>query len=532
MARHFLRLKFALLRGQLREGWQQQIGVILGLLFGVPAALSIAVGLAVAGRAGGDVAGHVTILGLSVLTAGWVILPPVAFGIDSTLDPLKLALLPLTRLQLATGLLLAAAVGIGGLLTAVIVTGAVVGHAGGLVGTAIAIVAGVGQVLLCLLAGRACTTALSSRLRSRRGRDIGAMLVALVGVGIALLGQIPNLLLQLGPSTAEGAEAALERFAEAAGLTPLGWTSAAMVDAADGRYGLAVLRLAATAALSYGLVRWWLRSLRSTIEVPEVSGDRTGTDVDLVPAPLRLLPPGQVQALAAKDVRYLWRIPQQRIAWIVLPVLLVVMLLVFTLGLGLGGPQLTLVVALVPVVLGLNAFNSFGYDRDATWLYVAAGTRGLTAVAAKNLAALVFLAPMVVIAAIALAAITAGAAFVPAALLGAVGMFGLTAAVANATSVWMPFGMPETPTNMWNTSSGQGCATMLLQMVAFMALGVLLLPTTIAAWVLRDQPAGLALVGAATAAGGALVWWVSLLIADRHLTRRRPEWSAALRASR
>lgn len=69
--------------------------------------------------------GAVATLALAALTLGWAVLPPIAFGVDNTLDPARLALLPLERSQPAAGLLVAGAAGVGAVLTAAIVAGAV-----------------------------------------------------------------------------------------------------------------------------------------------------------------------------------------------------------------------------------------------------------------------------------------------------------------------------------------------------------------------------------------------------------------------
>lgn len=533
MARHFLRLKLTLLVATCKGSWQRAVGLVAALVVGVPAAVGAAVLLALAGgwEEGG---GAVVTLALASLTLGWVVLPPIAFGIDNTLDPARLALLPLERRQLAVGLLVAGAAGVGAVLTTAVVAGAVVGQAAGLFGAVLAVAAGLLQVAVCLVAARAVTTALSARLRSRKGRDVSAVLLALGGLAFAGIGQLPNLLGQalVGLSPDQIAER-LNAVAGVVALTPFGWASGAMAAAGAGDWLGAMAGLAAAGGLLVGLSAWWMRTLATSLETTEARAPTAGADVDLVVGPLRVLPRGPLAAMAAKDLRYLWRVPQQRVQWLLLPVFASGMVAASLLVEPLRAPPFVLAVAGAPLLFGLISFNQFGFDRDATWLYVAAAVPGRSAVSAKNLAALMVTAPVTVAVGAALAVITGGFDFLPATLLGALGVFAVTAAVANVTSLLLAQGMPESPTNLWSASGGQGFATSLLQMVAFAVLALLIAPVGALGFVARSSPTGGLLAVAAVGVGwGALFWWLSLRLADTWLATRGPEWVAALRARR
>src|SRR5690606_12698676 len=137
----------------------------------VPLAGLAAFGLYAAGRSGG-VGATVTPLAFAVLALGWVVVPPLMFGVDETLDPARLRLLPLTRRQLLVGLTVAGAIGIGPLATLLVLGGAAVGAAATPAALVLALVAVGVQLALCLVVARAVTTALSRRLRSRKGRDV------------------------------------------------------------------------------------------------------------------------------------------------------------------------------------------------------------------------------------------------------------------------------------------------------------------------------------------------------------------------
>ncbi len=108
---------------------------------------------------------------------GWLILPLVLFGLDSTLDPGTLALYPLRLRPLAVGLIAASATGAWPLANLVGLLGVTVGLAGGVLGVPIALVAVVLQVLFCIVLARFVTTSLAGLLRSRRGKDLAGLLI-------------------------------------------------------------------------------------------------------------------------------------------------------------------------------------------------------------------------------------------------------------------------------------------------------------------------------------------------------------------
>ena len=122
---------------------------------------------------------------------GWMVVPLLAFGLDDTLDPARLSLFPLPTRRLAVGMFTASATGVWPLATLIVTAGALVGLATGVGGVLLGIVAVLLQFALCLVASRLVTTALSSALRTRRGRDV----LAVAAIFVVLLAQLPNLLL-------------------------------------------------------------------------------------------------------------------------------------------------------------------------------------------------------------------------------------------------------------------------------------------------------------------------------------------------
>jgi len=125
-----------------------------------------------------------------VLALGWATVPIAAFGVDETLDVGRLALLPIRRERLLTGLLAAAFLGVAPILTVLLVGVAAAAVVYSAAAVPVALVAFVLVSTMCLLLGRLTTSALSRLLRSRRGRD----LAVLVGLLVVLAAQLPRLL--------------------------------------------------------------------------------------------------------------------------------------------------------------------------------------------------------------------------------------------------------------------------------------------------------------------------------------------------
>src|SRR3989449_1289916 len=156
MARHFLRLKLTLLRNGLRSNWLRKLGIgfsVFAWFWLVVAAL----GLLLASRS----QALVVPLVFDALFLGWLLLPLLGMGTDETLDPSRLALLPLEGPALMRGLLTASLVGLGPIATLVAFSGVLIraqpGAAGSLVvGAAVAV-----GLLVCVVGSRAVTTLFS-----------------------------------------------------------------------------------------------------------------------------------------------------------------------------------------------------------------------------------------------------------------------------------------------------------------------------------------------------------------------------------
>src|SRR3954454_8671453 len=188
----------------------------------------------------------VTVLAFAALSAGWLVLSLLVFGIDETLDPARFALLPVRARELMPGLLVSGLVGSTGVATWLVALGLLVSWSRGpaaVLATVIAIPIGVAT---CFLLSRAGTAAFSSVLTSRRFRDfavVGLAVVAmLVGIGANLVGGLVN-------ADLASLRVLLTDVATVAGWTPSGWIWALTAAVAQGHWLSGLVRLVLAVAL-------------------------------------------------------------------------------------------------------------------------------------------------------------------------------------------------------------------------------------------------------------------------------------------
>ena len=176
MARYFALLKLRLIRNGLRS---PQYALLFTLGASASAVLAFLGFVFLAALRAHAFAADATLVVFAAVTLVWTVVPLIGFGTDETLDPQRLALLPLRRGQLLRGLLVAALLGVAPIATAFALTGAIVGLAHDALAVLLISLAIAGTLLLCVVASRTLIAVLAPLLRSRRGRDLLVMSVAL-----------------------------------------------------------------------------------------------------------------------------------------------------------------------------------------------------------------------------------------------------------------------------------------------------------------------------------------------------------------
>ncbi|MFJ9749083.1 transporter [Streptomyces chartreusis] len=355
----FVRLKLSLLVNGLRQSGGRRAAyvasAVVALLF---AALQLLGLIMLRGHTHADT---VVVILVAVLALGWAVMPLFFPGGDETLDPTRLVMLPLRPRPLVRALLVASLVGIGPLFTLCLLTGSVIAVAHGAAAYVVAVVAVALALLVCVALARAVAVANIRLLTSRKGRD----LAVLSGLVIAIGAQVVNFGAQrLGASGLEP----LDPAADVLRWVPPASAIGAVQSVSEGSYGIGALQLALSVGALLGLIAVWSRHLTrlmtspdgSTLQAAGASAVRERTSTGLS----RLLPTGRTGTVMERSLRYVWRDPKTKAAWVTsLAIGLIVPL--FNALQGTGSIYFACFAA---GMLGIQMYNQFGQDTSAFWM--------------------------------------------------------------------------------------------------------------------------------------------------------------------
>ncbi len=465
----FVRLKIRLTRNRLRRGgaWATLgfIGIWLlalaaGLLFGFLSAVIVHL----LGSAGA--AASFTLAGLA-----WVVGPVVAAALDETIEPRRLELLPISAREMVSGLLAAALVGPGALITFLFVIGTMVTAHPGWVAVVPALLVAATFVIWCLASSRWATTLITDLLTSRRARDVAVVAGAVL---LAASAAVPLLLNGAGRDIS----ASIRQLGRMGSFTPPGALGSALYSLAEGEWWAAgrswLYGLAALAAV----VRGWNWSLaRIVTRAPGAEGARGPREAgrQLVPRLFRSLRPS-LGAMVGKEFRSMRRDPRFRSQAIGFA------LTVALLGLGAGrflvgteyGPFLAVAVGWVAATL--TGFNQFGLDDRSFWGYVVTGVDLRRVLEGKNLTIALLGAPAIAALALAAGLLAGDLRHVPAAVLAALAVLAIWLAVGNVVSILGAFPLPES--NLFGHRNVSG-STFLASIAGLLVAGVLTAPVVV-----------------------------------------------------
>lgn len=556
---HFVRLKLRLLRNGLRGQPWRVLAFILGILFGLWVAALAALGLAATAAAPADVGLVVAAFAGTAVVIGWTLIPLLFFGVDETLDPARFALLPVPRLVLARGMLAAAFVGVPPLATLLASGGLVI--AAGLrfdaAAAATAAVGVLGGLLLGVVASRAVTSAFAALLRSRRVRDLAAVLIAVLASSVAPLQWAVTSALTKGELTQA------VRAAEVLGWTPMAAPYVAPYDVAGGRWGTAAARLALTAATIVLLLWWWTRTIESAMVGASTGAAATAANAAkaakaakaaTVPgagAVAALMPrvlgwpvrPGLFGAILAREWRFWWRDARRRASIVSILIASAVLPIAFNfaavdgstsgrieVGPGVSGVSalgFTFAVTMAGTLAGMLLANQFAYDGNAYAAHLLAAVPGRVELRARAGAIALAAVPVQALVVVAVALLGGVPEQLPTGFGVLAAAFGAAVAAAALLSVLAPYPLPDT-SNPFAMSSGGASAKGLLAFVAMISTFGLCAPVLLAAYTLGDVPFGPWVVLIGGLSYGATAVWLGTLIAGDVLDRRGPEVLAAV----
>ncbi|MEV7192440.1 transporter [Streptomyces sp. NPDC093510] len=355
----FARLKLSLLRNGLRQsGGRRAAYIASAVLVGLFAALQL---LGLIALRGHEHAVTLVVTLTGVLALGWAVMPLFSPGGDETLDATRLVMLPLRPRTMVVSLLVSSLIGIGPWFTLVLTVGSVLAVAHGATAVAVAVLAVLLTMLVCVALARMVATANTRLLTSRKGRDLALLSGLFIAVGV----QAVNLGTQ--KLSEVGGLAALEPVADVLRWVPPAAAVDAVWSASCGSYGVAAAQLALTSVFLLAVLWSWQRTLSTLMTAPDSSTiqvveERTGR-VD-AHGLARLLPAGRTGTVMLRTLRYAWRDPKTKAGWAT------------ALGIGLLLPALTVAQGAGSVYsacwaagfLGMQMYNQFGQDSSAFWM--------------------------------------------------------------------------------------------------------------------------------------------------------------------
>ncbi|MGZ4784086.1 MAG: hypothetical protein ACXV5S_00315 [Acidimicrobiales bacterium] len=528
-ARTLVRLKLRLIANRARSSKRGVLQLVISILLAVCVG---GFGALLAGALASDpdprVSRTAAVVGATVLTVGWALLPLLSVGSDETLDPGRLVLFPLRRGTLMRGLLGASLVGPAPCAVIAVCLGAAVGFV--IVGGWLAVPAFAILVVLSAVTARALSTTLAAGLSSRRGRD--ALIVFASIFFIAVQGVRFIRWDAIGP-------AGYDRLDTVLRWTPPGMLGQAAFDSSRGHQLLALVQLVPPLVLIPLLVAWWARVLdRSVTHVADgetrPSRSRPSTELPLLIDALPFLARVPWGGVTAKELRYLGREPRRKVN-LVNSIIIGVGLPVWA-GLhasGDGRGKAVLLATLGAYIAVLGSSNQFGLDGAAAWLDMVAGRTARTVLIGKNVAVAIVVLPIVVIVGTGVAALTGGWIYLPGAVGFALAGVGAGVATGNVISVRVPLRLPESRSPFAGAGGGQCCSTGLVLTLCLLAQNLLLLPVVGAGLVsLALGPVSLLVTVPLALAYGALLWWGGLTLATTYADDHQPELLALVSPAR
>lgn len=509
------RLRWKLVRN--RASRMGKRSPLLTVVVGVLYAAGTIVGLFATRGMGPEAADRRVLLHLSSLAFGWIFGPILIGGVDETVDPTRLALLPLTRSQLFCVQAVAALSGVGPLAaTAGLVIGLPLGLGTTPTAAAVAAVGAVVGIAMVLGLARIVAALLALAQRTRAGRDLGILLAAFLGGTLFVVAQLAA---DMGGRRAD-------RFGGVLRWAPWGWVSRSVVSARTGSIGTSLGWLVVSAAFTVAVLAGWARLSAHLLTSGERSARSRAWRRD------RVLPGADsvLSAALARQWIYLRRSPNTRVA------------LLFGAAFGVAFPVLQIlqhgsrnaagaafgVLLAMLVNIGASA-NLLGFDAGSLWIEVLCGGPRREHMMARSIAVLPNLLVPTWLAAVVIGTWTQTVRYVLVVSLVAVPVAVIILAEGMVTSLVAGWPLPDgdNPFGNRQASDGRGARLALIGLGGLFSIVLLASPVIGSAWVLRDE-ASVWLVPVVGLGWAALIGAGVLRWAGRRLRGNEPELLARL----
>lgn len=521
MALVFVRLRAKLLVAALgRSGISGTVAVAFAVTLAVAIGLCGAFLIALLRAASEPDRAVATSGALAVIFVMWVLGPVATAGADEGIPLAALAPFPLARRQRMVGLMCAACVSFGTLVTVLALTGFVVAWSVDLATTLVALLAAALFTLMCVTASRLTIAAVSLASRRRRWRDLVAVAVPTISLGFVVATQVLSRSLNTGQGI--GTRALLDRLGEWTRFFPSTLLSGAVADVASGAPARSAARLLAACLVIFGFLLVWDRVVETVLTRASDPLSQRGGWRPLFRRTLRLLPRSAFGAVAAKELRLTWRDPRRRMALVggliggSMPV--VGPLLTST------SPQLVLFGAAASSLLLAQQTNQFAYDGRSLWLNVSSGVDVAADVRGRQAALAAIAGGVFAAATTALAIRTGSTEYVLTTAATAIAAGGVALGLVSYVSVTVPVPLPDDATNPMSLGGpGRKVAAIGPSLAVLAICGVVATPFLIAAMTSARHLALDLLILAAGAAVGAIGWMLGTDAAVRSARAGLPE---------
>ncbi len=514
MVAHLLRLKLRLLGNSAKRSPWFLIGQIVAVMYALGLLLVFTIGMITVRGISMEFWELTFVLGGAIVVMAWTVIPLLAFGLDSTLDPSRFATFSVPRWRLLVGVGLSGLLGIPGVLTVLGLTVAAFVWLPDPAAVLAAVVAVVLGLITCVAGSRAATTALAPLLSSRRFREISGVLAALP---ILLIGPI---FLQSERASRAGLDA-IPDVVEVVSWTPFGAAWAVAVDVSHGSWGRAAGHGAIAVATVVIAVLVWDHFLQRALVMPPSTAARDtkrnlgmGLFNRFVTTPIRAVA-ARCLTYWVRDVRYIGNLTA-------VPILPIVF---FLLSGGSTNAMLYILPSAVAFLLGWAISADIAYDSTAFWMHVSSGVSGFTDRAGRVLAVSILAAPILVILVVGAAWYTGAWYGLPTAIGLTTGVFLSSVGLASIASARFIYAVPKPGDGPFSTPQGSAMANLVIQTLAWLVLLVLIAPEVVLGFAAVRTGSGL-LVWLTFAVGigvGSVVCWVGLRLGGRIFDSRTPE---------
>ncbi len=514
----FARLKLLLLRNGLKGSMRSRVGTVAmavaSLVGGFFAARSF-----VNDAAQGPLAWSRSLIpGFTVLFLAWVFGPLLLGGVDDTLDPRRLAILPLTTGEMIRGIAVGAFIGFLPLGTVIALSGVVIGYSKGPATAVLTLVACVAQLGLVFSVGRLLSSILAWASRSRRGRDIGVLVASITAAVLWLATQSLGTL----------ADSQVDRVNTWLQWTPPGALGRAIIDAQNGHYGASLMRIAAITVLIAISLSSWSKLLTAYLVVPphirqhDRSAHRMGR-LERGCATLVARLGGPIAAgVFSKELRYLARSPSRRSAMAISMVMgapFVVLQVMRTGGFRPG----TIVYAPIALIFGLGSVNNLlGADGPSLWLEVTSGAKLKELLIGRGAAAIPFLIIPATVTSLLLITLSTSVVRAVDVLSFVWFAWGIPLGIGTLLSVLAPFSQADdsNPFSNGRASTGSGVLVMIVAVAGIFAAAVSAIPLVVVYfWAQHFGPWRVLIEVPASLLYGLLFWRVGVALATARVER-------------